>query len=213
MAQIYPSLIAGDVLNLGPMARMLEPHCTGFHLDVMDFQFVQNLTCGPLFVNALRKAVTKPLWVHLMVEHPEKYLKQLQLKSKDLISVHLESAHDPNIFTTIRSQGLLASIAINPDTEITQLAPYLDRVDHVLLMTVRPGFSGQKFLVGSVERLAELKKIMEYLKHKPLIGVDGGLNRETLPQLLDMGIDMAGMGSGIFEQDNPATELEYWLKV
>lgn len=210
MAQIYPSLISGDILNLEASIKKLEPHCAGLHLDVMDFNFVPNLTWGPIFVNAIRKVATKQIWVDLLVEHPEKYLDLLKLKKGDIVSVHIESEHEKDIFAEIHARGLLASIAIDPRTDITCVSPYLAQADHVLLMSVIPGFSGQEFVPESVERLEKLHALLDHLHRKPLIGIDGGLNRQTLPKILEIGIDTIAMATGIFGQPDPIQELDYW---
>lgn len=210
MAKIYPSLISGDILNLATSIKTLEPHCAGFHLDVMDFDFVPNLTWGPIFINAIRKITKKQVWVDLLVQYPEKYIERLQLNKGDIVSIHLESKHQKNIFEQIQSLGLVPSIAIDPHTEITSLIPYLGQVGHVLLMSVTPGFSGQKFVPTSIERLEQLHALIEHLHRKPLIGMDGGLNSATLPKILEIGIDTVAMATEIFENNNPIERLDYW---
>lgn len=210
MAQIYPSLISGDILNLETAIKTLEPHCAGLHLDIMDFDFVPNLTWGPVFVNAIRKNATKQIWVDLLVQHPQKYLAAIKLNKHDIVSVHLESEHDIAIFEKIRAQGLIASLAIDPRTDLARAVPYLGKVDHILLMSVIPGFSGQKFIPESVERLEKLHALLDHLHRKPLIGMDGGLNEESLPKVLEVGIDTVAMAAGIFDRPDPVERLEYW---
>lgn len=210
MTQIYPSLISGDILNLESTIKKLDPHCAGWHLDIMDFNFVPNLTWGPIFVNAIRKVTNKQVWVDLLVQHPEKYLGLLELNRNDIVSVHIESEHINTIFAEIRARGLLASLAIDPRTDLTCVIPHIGQVDHILLMSVIPGFSGQKFVPESVERLKKLHALLEHLPRKPLIGMDGGLNRQTLPKILEIGVDTIAMATGIFGQPNPIQELDYW---
>ncbi len=210
MAQIYPSLISGDILNLEATITLLEPHCAGFHLDVMDFDFVPNLTWGPVFINAIRKVATKQLWIDLLVQHPEKYIDLMDLNKGDIVSVHFESKHDGAVFEKIRSRGLLASLAIDPHTDLAQATHLIGEVDHVLLMSVIPGFSGQAFIPESVSRLEQLHALLEHLHRKPLIGMDGGLNKKTLPKILEIGIDTVAMAAGIFGQPDPVEELKHW---
>lgn len=210
MANVYPSLISSDILNLEATVKKLEPYCTGFHLDVMDFDFVPNLTWGPAFINAIRSISTKQLWVDLLVQHPEKYLERMNLNKNDIVSIHLESKHDPQVFANIRSRGLIPSLALDPQTEISQATPLINVIDHILLMSVIPGFSGQSFVPESVERLEQLHALLEHLHRKIPIGMDGGLNRKTLPKILEIGIDTIAMASGLFEKADPVEELKYW---
>lgn len=208
MVQIYPSLISGDIMNLERTITLLEPHCAGFHLDVMDFDFVPNLTWGPVFINAIRKISKKQLWIDLLAQHPEKYLDLMELKKDDIISVHLESQHEANIFAKIRARGLLASLALDPRTDLTNATNLVGEIDHILLMSVRPGFSGQEFIPESVDRLEQLHALLEHLHRKPLVGMDGGLNQKTLPKIVEIGIDTVAIAKGIFGQPDPVEALK-----
>lgn len=210
MAQIYPSLISADLLNLGAVIKSMEPFCAGFHLDIMDFHFVPNLTFGPAMINAVRKATSKTLWIDLLVEHPEKYLDHMNLAEGDIVSIHIESEHSPDIFKSIRNRGWLASLALDPRTEITRATPLIAEIDHLLLMSVIPGFSGQEFVPSSVERLEQVQAFLEHLKRKPLVGMDGGLNEKTLPEILSIGIDTVAMASAIFSKPDPVEALKFW---
>ena len=205
---IYPSLISADLLNLQREIKLLEPWSAGFHLDVMDFHFVPNLTWGPDFVNAIRKTTPKQLWIDLLVDDPILYLDRFLLANNDIVSVHYESNYDNAIFEEIRIRGWLASLALNPTTPLEVILPFLGSVDHILLMSVNPGFSGQNFVMESVEKLKKLHDIRNKYNLTFSIGMDGGLNQTTLPALLTYGVDTIAVASCIFEHKNPAQELQ-----
>lgn len=207
MISFFPSLISGDLLHLADCIDALEPQCDGFHIDVMDFHFVPNLTWGPDFVSAIRTHTKKRLWVDLLVQNPEKYLDRIKLFSGDIVSVHYESVHAPDIFENIRARGLLASIAIDPKTDIVHLYPFLSRVDHILLMSVVPGFSGQPFVPQSIERLCAIHELCAKADKKLLVGIDGGVHAETLPSIVAAGVDTIALASAIFDTKDPAQEL------
>lgn len=203
MIKIYPSLISADLLNLEKIIKELEPHCSGFHIDIMDFHFVPNLTWGPAFVNAIRKVTNKQLWIDLLVEHPEKYLERMDLYHNDIISIHYESTYQTNIFKKIREQKCLASLALDPATPVEAIIPFLDQIDHILLMSVKPGFSGQKFIPSSIEKIKKLNELRTKYAASFTIGMDGGLNEQTLSQVKNYGLDNAGIASAIFNEQDP----------
>lgn len=206
--KIYPSLISGDLLNLEQQIKSLEPHCAGFHLDVMDFHFVPNLTWGPDFINAIRAVTQQQVWVDLLVDQPLPYLERLKLRSGDIVSIHYESMYDTNIFYQLHIKGWKASLALDPKTPIEVIIPFLDVIDHVLLMSVVPGFSGQEFVYESVEKLKKLHLLREEHEAEFTIGMDGGLNATTLPLVLPYGIDTVAIASGIFSAKNPLEALK-----
>ena len=199
MVQVYPSLICADLINLEAEIARLDPVISGYHLDVMDFHYVPNLTWGPDFIRAISKATQKPLMVHLMVDYPEKYLDLLTLTSKDYLSVHPESTSDlsfPDLLNKISRRGLTPSIALNPETPISCLAPLNKHAQHVLLMAVHPGFSGQKLLPLIYDKLTQLQDLKV---EKPYtMAVDGGVTFENAPKLLAQGADQLIAGSAIF---------------
>ena len=135
MGKLFPSLISGNLICLQQTITELEPVCDGFHVDVMDFSFVDNTTFGPDIVNAIRKLCTKRLWIHLMVTEPERYLERFSLNSCDIVSVHGEVLCKPDIFITIKKRGLIPSIAISPKTPLEKLLPFLPYVEHILVMS------------------------------------------------------------------------------
>ena len=206
--KIFPSLISGDLLNLADQIKKLEPHCDGFHIDVMDFHFVPNLTWGPAHVNAIRSVTEKQIWVDLLVDKPDHYLDRMALKSGDIVSVHYESTYPNEIFNTIKNKGWCASLALDPKTPLEAIEPFMGEIDHVLLMSVIPGFSGQAFIPASIERIKKLNELRTKAGAQFTIGMDGGLDEQTLPQVADYGLDTAGIASGIFNQPNPVEAIK-----
>jgi len=209
MVRIYPSLIGGNLICLENDIQLLENHCAGFHCDVMDFHFVPNQTLSPAMVNAIRAAVVNQLWVHLMVEDPVRYIERMNLKHKDIVSIHCEIKGDvAAVLADIKSRGLLASLAINPTTPLEALIPYVSTVDHILLMTVNPGFSGQSFIKNSYERLKTLTSWRKERELSFVIGVDGGINGENIGELVREGAIDIAVASAIFGATDPVHALE-----
>ena len=210
--RIFPSLISSDLLNLNETITMLEPHCAGFHLDVMDFHFVPNLTWGPDFINAIRKASKKQLWIDLLVDLPQPYLERLRLHENDIISIHYESDYDNDIFHMIRKKGWKASLALAPEAPVEVIMPFLDVIDHVLIMSAPLGFSGQEFVYDCVEKVKKLYALRKELAQSPeqyqfSIGMDGGLNETTLP-LVAQYADTFAIATGIFGAKNQIEQLQ-----
>lgn len=203
MPRIFPSLISGDLLNLSRCIADLEPVVDGFHLDVMDFHFVPNLTWGPDFINAIQKQTQKQPWVDLLVEEPERYLERLVLAKNSIVSVHYESTYPASIWQEIRKKGWKASIGLDPKTPVSVVEPLLEQVDHVLLMSVKPGFSGQQFIPESLERLKSLHQLRQKSGKQFEIGIDGGMDCTTLPEILKIGVDTIAAGSAVFGGKSP----------
>lgn len=200
---IFPSLISANILSLEKTIQSLDQHCAGFHIDIMDNHFVPNLTFGPLFANAIDQLSTKPSWVHLMVKKPEAMIPQLKLKANSIISFHLESTRIiTKIIKLISHQGWIASLAIKPYTPLSDLYPYLPMVKHVLLMSVEPGFSGQPFIEESRDRLTQLATYRKENKLIFTIGMDGGINSNTIGPCATGGSTDFAIASGIFSSDN-----------
>jgi len=208
-AHIFPSLIAAPkLLQLYSLIQDFDPICAGYHIDIMDYHFVPNLTWGPMFANAIRQASEQQMWIDLLVEHPEQYLDDLKLASGDSVTVHVESTHERNIISQIQNAGYFAGIGINPDTPLEHLTPYLHIVDHVLLMSVHPGFSGQEFIPESQERLATLVSWRTRNDDTYAIAMDGGIDMHNIAQLYHTGAEMFSIGSGIFEHTSPQKQLK-----
>lgn len=216
MAQIFPSLISGNILNLENQIHSLDPYADGYHLDVMDFHFVPNLTWGPSFINAMRKITNKPFHIHFMICDVLNFLNDFKLHQTDMISFHIERCphfaididHAKKIINAIKERGNLVSIALKPTTPVPALKPLLDDIDDILLMSVDPGFSGQEFLEITYERLEELVSFKNHTKNNFTISLDGGVNKMNIKKLFEMGVDYFGVASGIFRSQDPIKALQ-----
>lgn len=196
---IAPSILAGDLSRLGEELKAMEQAGVDvIHLDVMDGHFVPNLTFGFPVIRKLRELTTLPFDAHLMIDNADKYLNDFKHAGADWISVHVEAC--PDILKTvkdIRRLGIRAGVAINPETPLERLAPALDEVDYVLVMSVHPGFEGQSFIENSFERVRQVKKMLG--KRKVRIEIDGGIKAHNLEQALAAGAEIVVMGTGLFK--------------
>ena len=211
MITFFPSLIAANILDLKNVITQLEPVCTGFHIDIMDFHFVDNLTWGPDTLNAIRKVTSQQLWVHLMVDYPEKYIARLELYPNDIVSVHIESKTKlclQSLLTCITQRNWQASIALNPQTPLEALINIPVYFNHILLMSVYPGFSGQKFLLPVLYKLQALALFRQAHNLDFTIALDGGINSSTVTQAAEAGAEQLVVGSAIFNQEDPAYALQ-----
>lgn len=206
--KIYPSLISADLLNLATVIKLLEPHCDGFHLDVMDNHFVPNLTWGPAFINAIATVAKKTAHVHLMIDNPAAMLDRFTLPKDTIIAFHGQSTQNPReLIKKITLKGWVASIALSPALGIETIAELLPEVGEVLVMSVEPGFSGQKFMPAALEKAAWLA---EYRQQKSLdftIVMDGGINAENIGQVRKAGVDGVAVAAGIFGTPDPIKAL------
>lgn len=219
MAALFPSLMAADTLDLRSEIKRLEPFCQGFHLDIMDFHFVPNITFGFATVNAIRKATKKRLWVDLLVDYPMLVLDALKLCEGDLVMIHAESkgiAANPHVIADIaqrlHQQRQLLGLAISPKTSTKLFEVLLDIVDVLVLMGVQPGFSGQSFVSKTLFKLEEVHKIVQKTHRKILIGVDGGVDETVYPHLSRIGVDLVALGSGIFHRDDAVKALQWYAQ-
>jgi len=178
------------------------------HLDVMDGVFVPNLTFGPLVVEAVRRATSLPLDVHLMIVNPERYLEDFAQAGADHITVHVEATYHPHrAVERIKELGKKAGLAINPGTPLEAFEPLLPYLDLALLMSVNPGFGGQKYIPTSTERLRRLKALRDRLNPACLLEVDGGVNPKTVGEVYQAGADVAVAGSALFNERPVADNL------
>lgn len=214
MIKIFPSLISANILNLKEEIKILESYCDGFHLDIMDFHFVANLTFGPLFINAISQTTSKQLFAHLMVEKPENWINILKLKKNDIFSFHYESTNEYlNIISEIHNKEWLAGIALKPNTPINNIFEFANKLDQILVMTVDPGFSGQKFIPESIKKIEELAKYRKNNNLKFRIAVDGGIKEDNIYKLAQLGVDDFAIGSTIFKSQNPINTIEELYKL
>ncbi len=213
MIRIYPSLISANLLNLEHEIKLLEPHCDGFHLDIMDNHFVPNLTFGIDMIQAISKTTHKQLWVHLMVDQPNTWIESLQLPEQTILSFHIESTNKTSeLIKRIKEKKWLTSIAINPKTNVDEIFPYLHLIDQVLIMSVEPGFSGQRFLEPTIDKIAPLIKRQTAQKLTFSIGFDGGITPENIGLLAQKGVTDFAAASTIFNNPHPIEALEQLRK-
>lgn len=202
MAKLYPSLLSADFLQLQKELKALEDAgVDGVHFDVMDGQFVPNISIGLPILEAVRKGTYLPIDVHLMIEEPEKYVELFATQGADMISVHVEATpHIHRVIQQIKKTNVKAGVVINPGTSVDAIIPVLKMVDYVLVMTVNPGFGGQTFIQGSIDKLDQLDKMKKELNLSFEIEVDGGINDETVATVIEHGATMLVAGSYFFKQ-------------
>ncbi|WP_288764479.1 ribulose-phosphate 3-epimerase [uncultured Porphyromonas sp.] len=212
---IAPSVLSADFLNLGRDIEMLnQSKAEWIHLDIMDGLFVPNISFGLPVVQAIRKATTKTLDVHLMIEQPERYITAFADAGADVLTLHYEaSRHLHRAMQQIRDAGMKAGVVLNPHTSVELLQDLLPYLDLVLLMSVNPGFGGQKFIPQILDKTVRLKKMIEKRGLEVLIEVDGGVNEETAAQLFDAGADALVAGSYVFGSEDPQKTIERLLEV
>lgn len=211
--KIAPSLLSADFLDLQADIEMINnSEADWFHCDVMDGTFVPNISFGFPIIKQISKIAKKPLDVHLMIVNPDKYISQVKDAGAYMMNVHYEACtHLHRVVGAIHDAGMKAGVTLNPHTPVSLLEDILQDVDMVLLMTVNPGFGGQKFIEHSLAKVANLKEMIEKRNLQTLIQVDGGVNLETGKHLIDAGADVLVAGNAVFADANP-TEMIHKLK-
>ena len=206
---VAPSLLSADFSILREEIQMLNnSEADWLHVDVMDGLFVPNITIGPLVVKFLKKYSTKPLDVHLMIVQPERYIKQFAEAGADIISVHYEACiHLQRTISEIKSLGIKAGVALNPHTNVSLLEDVMTDLDMILIMSVNPGFGGQKFIENTYKKLLKLKKLMADMKASPLVEVDGGVDLNNISKLIDHGANVFVAGNTVFSSQNPTETI------
>jgi ribulose-phosphate 3-epimerase len=204
--EIAPSILAADFASLGDGIRAVERGgATLLHVDVMDGHFVPNISIGVPVVASLRKATRLPLDVHLMIENPEQYIALFAEAGADMISVHQEATpHLDRALSMIREHGCKPGAVINPATPVSMLSEVLGHVDHILVMSVNPGFGGQKFIPGALEKIRQLKLARERYNLSFRIEVDGGVGPDNVADLVRSGAEILVAGTSIFHNPDPA---------
>lgn len=212
--KIAPSILSADFANLERDCKaVIEAGADWLHVDVMDGHFVPNITIGPPVVKAIKAVTTVPLDVHLMIENPDQYIPDFARAGADIISVHVEATvHLHRTVSMIRERGCRAGVVLNPGTPLEFLDPVLEIVDLVLLMTVNPGFGGQKYIVNSERKIAEAKKRIDRLGVDVLIEADGGIGPGNIGLLAEAGAEVFVAGSAIFRSENMADTIALMKK-
>jgi ribulose-phosphate 3-epimerase len=209
MTKIAPSILSADFANLANEIRDVEKGGADYiHVDVMDGHFVPNITIGPLIVEAIRPVTKLPLDVHLMIENPDRYIEEFVKAGADIITVHQEACvHLHRTIMMIKEQGVKAGVVLNPATPVSLIEEMLPEVDMVLLMTVNPGFGGQRFIPSVLKKVEELSKLREALELDFEIEIDGGVNIETAGLCTDAGADVLVAGSAVYNQEDRAAAI------
>ncbi len=204
MGLIAPSILAADFTNLTQQIRMVEiGGADWIHCDIMDGHFVPNITFGPSIVKAAHKVTKLPIDVHLMIENPDKYLEDFINAGASYVSVHVEEVdHLNRTVNRIKELGAKAGVVINPATPVSSIVDVAEYIDLLLIMTVNPGFGGQKFIPNSIRRIKEAVTLRSEMNANFLIEIDGGVNVETAKTALEAGAEVFVAGSSIFKADN-----------
>jgi ribulose-phosphate 3-epimerase len=205
MAIVAPSLLAANFLRLEDECRMVnESSADWFHLDIMDGHFVPNISFGPMIVEFVKKIAKKPCDVHLMILNPGNYAEQFRNAGADHLSVHFEACpHLHRNIEQIRSLGMRPGVAINPHTPVSALNDILQYIDIVCMMSVNPGFGGQKFIAHTMEKIRQLRKLIDDRKLKVHIEIDGGVTLDNAASIVDAGVDVLVAGNTVFSSADP----------
>ncbi len=197
---LAPSILSADLLQLEKQVRLVAANGADFiHIDVMDGHFVPNLTFGPNMVKAIKRIVTIPLDVHLMISNPDEYIDDYVKAGADILTVHQEACtHLHRTVQNIHQQGIKAGVALNPATPLSAVEDILEELDLLLIMSVNPGFGGQKFIPRSLNRIARVRQMAEDCNPDLLLEVDGGINPETAREVVGSGANVLVAGNAIF---------------
>lgn len=206
---ISPSLLSANFIDLRSDIEMInKSEADWLHLDVMDGVFVPNISFGFPVIEAVSKVCTKPLDVHFMIVHPEQYIEQTAKAGAMMMNVHYEACtHLHRTIQQIHAAGMKAGVTLNPSTPVCVLEDIICDVDMVLLMSVNPGFGGQQFIENTIGKLARLRQLIKSYGSKALIEIDGGVQAETAPRLIEAGADILVSGSYVFKSKDPLATI------
>ena len=207
---IAPSILAADFGNLQRDLEMVnESVADWLHVDIMDGNFVPNISFGPAIVKVMKKHCTKPLDVHLMINNPENYIEDFAEVGASVISVHVEACnHLHRVIEKIKSLGVKAGVAINPHTPVSSLENVLEMLDLVVVMSVNPGYGGQKFIYQSLLKVRKLKAMIDEVNSNALIEIDGGVGLQNAEAILSAGAKVLVAGSSVFKSENPVDTIQ-----
>lgn len=209
--KISPSILAGDFSSLGKEIKRVEKEVDYFHIDVMDGVFVPNISIGFPVIESIKNITSVPLDVHLMIMEPDRYIERTaEIIKEGIISFHIESAKHPHrILTQIKSYtGIMTGIALNPGTPLNTIEELIDLLDVLVIMTVNPGFYGQKFIKEMLPKIERAREMIEKRGSKTLIEVDGGVNAENIEDIIKAGADIIVAGAFIFKNENPLKAIK-----
>lgn len=206
---IAPSLLSADFSNLKKDIEIVnKSDADWFHLDIMDGVFVPNISFGIPVVRDIKKHAKKPLDVHLMITNPDKYFSDFKEAGADIISFHYEASdHLHRSIQALKEMGVKAGVAINPHTNVSLIKDIISDVDMILIMSVNPGFGGQKFIENTYDKIKKLKNIIHSKNSNTLIQVDGGVNLDNAPKLFNAGADILVAGNTVFSSDDPISVI------
>ncbi len=215
MVKIAPSILSADFLKLGEEIKAAEAAGADMlHIDIMDGHFVPNITIGSSIVKSIRKITPLPLDVHLMIEEPDKYLRDFIKAGADYLTVHYEaSVHLHRTIQCIKESGIKAGVSLNPATPVWSLEHILPDADIALLMSVNPGFGGQDFIPQIIDKIKTLKNLLREKGFPTLIEVDGGVNLENAADIISAGADILVMGSAFFNSKNYGTTIKQFREI
>ncbi|WP_099203065.1 ribulose-phosphate 3-epimerase [Miniphocaeibacter massiliensis] len=216
MAEISPSLLAADFYNLEKQIKVLEENNVKYlHLDVMDGNFVPNISYGPGIIKCLRSKTDMIFDVHLMIDKPERYIEDYVKAGADIITIHEEATNHPlRVLQQIRETGVKAGVSLNPGTSLSVLDYLWDELDLILIMTVNPGFGGQSFIKSSIDKIKKTRELINENNTNILLEIDGGVKTTNLDTLNNIGVDIFVSGSDIFNSDleKMKEKIKYYYK-
>lgn len=215
MKLIAPSILSADFSKLGEELRAVEIAGAGWiHVDVMDGHFVPNITMGPFIVEAVRRVTELPIDVHLMIENPDRYISDFAKAGASLISIQVEACiHLNRTVQMIKEAGIQAGVVLNPSTPVASVRWILPYIDFVLIMSVNPGFGGQHFIPNSLDKIRDMRKLIDELDLPTLIQVDGGVNSKTIKAVASSGANVFVAGSAIFGSEDYSRTIKQLKKL